>query len=305
MQDPGDARGPRPFREYTVALPAERRLCVAEYGDDRGIPAIYCHGFPACRYEAGLGEQAARRAGVRLIAADRPGYGRSSRQEGRRIIDWARDVARLADDLDLGRFHLIGVSGGAPFALACAASLGDRVIGTAIVCGMAPIAGRGATRGMLALERLWLGLAGRMPGLTSALLTPGAAALLRRFPYRVLALMRAALPVPDRQVLSDPEVAAVVVESVTEAFARDSRGAAQDLILYTRPWAFSLAQVQGPVDLWHGELDRTVPARMGRELADSLPRCRTHFVPGEGHFSLPVRHMERILGGLAAAAPGP
>lgn len=117
-------------------LPDGRRLGHALYGDSAGPPVIYMHGFPASRLEAKLLEEAACEIGVSLITPDRPGLGLSDFQPGRAITDWPGDVAHLADALDLDRFSVVGVSGGCPYALACAHQLGDRVIRTAIIAGM-------------------------------------------------------------------------------------------------------------------------------------------------------------------------
>lgn len=75
-------------------------------------------------------------------------------------------------------------------------------------------------------------------------------------------------------------------------------GNAGELRLLARPWAFRLADIATPVHLWHGESDVTVPAAMGRYLASRLPRCDASFLPGEGHFSLPVNHADSILAAL-------
>ena len=43
------------------------------------------------------------RAGSGLIAVDRPGYRHSTYQPGRRLSDWADDIAQLGDHLSLDR----------------------------------------------------------------------------------------------------------------------------------------------------------------------------------------------------------
>ena len=69
-------------------LPDKRRLCYAEYGDHTGFPVLYCHGFPASRLEAKLVDTEALRQGVRIIAVDRPGFGRSDFSANRRVACW-------------------------------------------------------------------------------------------------------------------------------------------------------------------------------------------------------------------------
>lgn len=57
---------------------------------------------------------------IRLIVPDRPGCGRSSPLEHRRFTDYPADIDFLATHLELGQYAILGVSGGGPYALACA-----------------------------------------------------------------------------------------------------------------------------------------------------------------------------------------
>src|SRR5690348_4059248 len=97
-----------------------RSVGYAEFGLPTGRPVVYCHGFPASRLEAQFTHSSARKFGARIVALDRPGYGLSTFVPGRQIKDWALDVSEVADALELERFAVLGVSGGAPYALACA-----------------------------------------------------------------------------------------------------------------------------------------------------------------------------------------
>ena len=118
-----------------VRLPDGRMMAIAEYGDPAGLPVLYFHGFPACRLEAGLiGDLP-----VRLLALDRPGYGGSTPKPGRTLLDWPQDVAHVADQLGLDTLHLVGLSGGGPYAAVCAAVLGSQ--GAVLVAGLSGAAG--------------------------------------------------------------------------------------------------------------------------------------------------------------------
>jgi pimeloyl-ACP methyl ester carboxylesterase len=82
-----------------------------------------------------LGDEPLSRAGLRLIAPDRPGMGMSDFKHGRGFSDWPRDVVFLADSLGLQRFALLGNSGGGPYVAACAAAIPERVTSAVIVSG--------------------------------------------------------------------------------------------------------------------------------------------------------------------------
>jgi len=281
-----------------VRLGDGRSLGYAEYGDRRGRPLLYFHGWPGSRVEARLLDFPARQRGLRVIAVDRPGMGLSDFNAGRTIADWPDDVEELADALGLDRFAVLGVSGGGPYAAACARKIGRRLTATGIVSGLGPIDAPGAMDGMLRMNRLAIAAAVWVPWLTPALLGL-VARRLRRRPDRALSHMISSLPDPDQTALARPELRRLMVDTFREAFRRGTRGVALDGILYTRPWGFRPEEIPVPVYLWHGEDDMNVPAGMGRYMAAAIPRCHASFLPGEGHFSLIGGRPEEVLDTLA------
>jgi pimeloyl-ACP methyl ester carboxylesterase len=94
--------------DRSIRLSDGRRLGYAEYGDPEGRALLYCHGFRASRFEAALLDATARKTRVRVVAADRPGYGLSDFRPGRRIGDWPGDVVELTDALGIDRFSILG-----------------------------------------------------------------------------------------------------------------------------------------------------------------------------------------------------
>ncbi|MFM8332503.1 MAG: alpha/beta fold hydrolase, partial [Candidatus Methylumidiphilus sp.] len=123
----------------TFCLRDGRLIGYAEFGDPEGFPVVYCHGFPASRLEGGLLDAAARRQRVRVIAADRPGYGLSAWQADRAMTDWPDDISQLLAHLGIERFAVLGVSGGGPYGLSLLAKLADRVVAASFVCPLGPV----------------------------------------------------------------------------------------------------------------------------------------------------------------------
>jgi pimeloyl-ACP methyl ester carboxylesterase len=122
---------------------AGRRVDYCLYGSASARPVVFEYGTPGTRWLSGQLIDAVTRAGVQLLVLDRPGYGTSSRRSGRRIIDVVDDVTAVVDALDWEEFAVWGGSGGAPHALACAATLPQRVTACASVVGPAPFDARG------------------------------------------------------------------------------------------------------------------------------------------------------------------
>lgn len=135
---PAACRYPLDDSSSTVlALPDGRKLGYASYGTPKGTPIIYVSGYPSSRIDgAGLHPEALT-TGAYIICVDRPGYGLSSPHEGRSLSSFANDVEALAEHLGLERYGVLGISGGGPYALACARMLPtDKLRGVAIVCGL-------------------------------------------------------------------------------------------------------------------------------------------------------------------------
>src|SRR5262245_42660039 len=155
------------MQDSTVKLADGRSLGFLDLGRADGVPVFFFHGTPGSRLGAAELEPWTEKYGLRVIAADRPGYGLSDPKPGRTLQDWASDVAALADHLGTRRFHVLGESGGGPFALACAAGLGSRVLSATLAASAAPVEMKDFTRGMSAMNRVGFFLARHLPAFLS------------------------------------------------------------------------------------------------------------------------------------------
>ncbi len=273
-------------------LPDGRQLGYAEYGRPDGIPVVYFHGFPGSRLEARLLHASSVRAGVRIIAPDRPGCGLSTYQSRRTLLDWPADVAALADFLELSSFGVVGISGGGPYALACAMQLPERLTSVTLISSLGPLDRPGAAQGLSLADRVFLSLADRLPWLAQGIL-----GLLSGIDLEGLLRQSVAdLCQRDQAALADPQVWQMLLDETREAFRQGPRGVVHEAAIYKRPWGFDPGEIQAPVLLWQGEDDHEVPPRVGRALAQALPDCQAHFIEGEGHISLAYNYMREILG---------
>jgi pimeloyl-ACP methyl ester carboxylesterase len=281
-----------------VRLPDGRAIGYEEFGVPDGEPCFYFHGHPGSRLEARFAESAAAAAGVRLVALDRPGYGRSDFKEGRSILDWPDDVALVADARGIDRFLVVGGSGGGPYALACAYKMPDRVVRAGVISGVGPYDVPGITKGMRWQNRVGFRWGARWPALARFLMRSMANGIRER-PDRTLDALVNAMSPADSAVARRPEVRALLGDIVAEAFRQGSAGAAWDVVLLGRPWGFSLRDIRPTVYLWQGEADVLVPPGMGRYQAGQLPDCRAWFLPGEGHL-LVIDHIDEVIAALGS-----
>jgi len=280
-------------RFQSLTLPSGRVLAYGEYGPASGLPLLYCHGFPSSRLEARLLAPTARALGIRLIAADRPGYGRSDPHPGRDLNATVRDLVVLLDTLGLAQVGLIGVSGGGPSALAMLALYPERISRAALVGALGPPWAIAACRSrFMPLARWAFGAVVRIPGLAPALARIGLE-LIRMASPRVLS--PGFLAPADRAVLAEPGVRQILMRARREAFREGTAGSVQDLLLYINHWGFALDAISCPVTIWHGTEDTIVPVGMARQIQRAVPRADVRIIDGEGHFSVPIRYQSAII----------
>jgi pimeloyl-ACP methyl ester carboxylesterase len=270
-------------------------LAWAEYGDPAGAPVLYHHGWPGSRLEGRFTHETAAALRLRIIAPDRPGYGASTQAPARTLADWASDAAALMAHLGVDRFAAVGISGGAPYALACAAALPTRVTRVCLVSAMGPVDGEAALREFDPIRRLSLRLARRRSPVMRGLLRGAVGPLIALNSDRFVATLARRCAPADRETLARQEVQHRIAASFREGLRPGAAGAARDLELYAASWAIGMARIKVPVDLWHGEEDEIIPAWLARELSAQLPTATARFLPGEGHYSLPLGHLARIL----------
>ena len=280
-----------------LALRDGRILNFRKYGDAAGEPVFYFHGFPGSRLEARLADRIATRLGIRIIAIDRPGMGSSSFQPNRQILDMPLDIQYLADALRLNEFSVLGVSGGGPYAAACALKLPSRLKKVILVSGLGPSGVPETASSTRPLQRIAFQFAARSPGMIPFWFSPVAGMALRNPRGLVERYSRMSAPV-DREVLKRAEVRDTLAESWGESVSSGTQGLAWELGLYAQPWGFRLEDIPVHVDLWQGDADPVVPLAMAQHQARLIPRNNLTVVPGAGHFSLIIDHCEQILKGL-------
>lgn len=280
--------------EHHFILPDGRRLCYAEYGASDGQRVMYFHGSPACRLEPQLiGDDVLRRAGLCVVAPDRPGIGGSDFQPGRGFSAWPRDVTCLADHLGWERFSVLGNSGGAPYAAVCAAKIPERLDQVAIVSGGWQMHWPEARQHLPLPNRLTLSLARRAPWLLGWMLramTAGAPGPKEK----ELAQLAKHVPAPDLAAFAVGDRVHVLGAMLREAIRRGTRGATWDLSLYTREFDFDLSEIRSTLHLFHGEQDTNAPLPLVRKVASLLPAAHLTTYPGEAHLSTLVNHFNAI-----------
>ncbi len=259
-----------------------RRIGFAEYGDPDGLPAIALHGTPGSRDMFALTDAGARARGLRIIAPERPGYGLSEAHHFDALPQTASDVEAIADALGLDRFALIGVSGGAPHAIAAVSLLKDRILRLLLIGPVGPIADCDHIR-MSHLHQFIFTRMAPSPHAAGAFFM-GLRTLIEWAPGAAYHLLLQRVPETDRQVLYRPEVRENLQTAMKEGLRPGVEGPLQDLRLYCGAWNLPLGEVAVPTVMWQGSEDTVVPPDAAYFLAGELPNCQLEIIEGAGHY---------------------
>ena len=292
----------------SITVPGGRKVDVLIAGPSDGLPLVLHEGTPVGLVLYPPTVRAAQVRGLRVILAARPGYEGSTPRPGRRVADVAGDTAAVLDELGADTFVTAGWSGGGPHALACAAALSGRCLAAASIAGVAPYQAGGLD---------WLAGMGQENVDEFGAAVQGEAAL-TQFLERELPAVSAVTGADVAQALGGLVIAAdqaaltgefadYVAAALRAAMTSGVAGWRDDDLAFVKDWGFSLGWASeapagdapaAPVAVWQGDQDKMVPFAHGQWLAAHIPGARTHLLPGEGHLSLTVSSLDRILDDL-------
>ncbi|KAJ4144158.1 hypothetical protein NW765_001315 [Fusarium oxysporum] len=202
------------------------------------------------------------------------------------------------------KFSVLGLSGGGPFALACAYALPKRAITSVGLFATAPHWAAGtkhveyyrrvfkvwaeyspstlrAALYMLYLSLRWIVLSGPVS---------------RRLSKWLEAQHKkeeAESEAPKPKSLSLEELVEMVLD---EPFRQGADGAVHEMNLLTsKNWGFDLEKVQyDNIQIWHGKKDVNAPIQMIRYMAERIRGCELHEFEDETHYTM-YKHFEPAL----------
>lgn len=284
-----------------VRLPDGRRLDLRVSGPADGFPLVFHHGTPGAATPVRALERAAHERGLRLVTTSRPGYGDSSRQPGRAVVDVAADTAAVLAAIGAERCLIAGWSGGGPHALACGARLGAAAA-VLVIAGVAPHEAEGLdwTAGMREENIVEFSAAVHGEDELRSYLLQEREQLKDITAAAVASSLETLLPDVDRAVLTG-EFAEDMAASFREAVRVGAEGWLDDDLAFASPWGFGLEEISVPVMIWQGSADLMVPFSHGQWLASHLPAASAHLQQGEGHLSVGLGALDRMLDELVAA----
>jgi len=154
------------------------------------------------------------------------------------------------------RFSVVGVSAGAPYAIACAWALPDRIAAVAAVSPLGPPDGAGSSSS---------------------------------FRYRIPLI-------PFGAPRSGPIVAGICLKALRLRCQASPRAMIDDYVVCRTPWGFDPSEIAIPVTVWHGRADPLVPLAHTRNLVAAMGNTTAHVHPMAGHFFYNQRLAEIVEG---------
>ncbi len=290
-----------PMANELLTLPDGRVLEYSVLGSGSGLPLVFHHGTPGAVTAPRFLQREVLGRGLRLVTFSRPGYGSSTRQQGRRVVDVVADTAAVLDHIGATSSLVAGWSGGGPHALACAARL-PGVRAALSIAGVGPhdAADLDFFAGMGTDNLQEFGSARSGESALHAYLDTQRPALLDTTPAGVIDALSTLLPSVDRAVITD-EYGEDVAASFGEALRVGIDGWLDDDLAFIDAWGFDLSEIRVPVHIWQGELDKMVPYDHGVWLAAKVPGAKPHLVADQGHLSIAVAGVGRMIDDLIRA----
>jgi pimeloyl-ACP methyl ester carboxylesterase len=277
----------RPKLEGNIAVGEDRQIGFAEFGAPQGRAIFWLHGTPGARRQIPTEARAyAESAEIRLIGVDRPGIGSSTPHQYGNVYEFADDLRTVADTLGIDKMAVVGLSGGGPYALACAAAMPERIVATGLLGGVAPVSGPDAIGGGI------MGNVGtrvapliQVVGLPLRLAAAALIQLIRPVASPALEVYARISPEADRALLVRPEFKAMFLDDLLNGSRKQLAAPFADIVAFSRDWGFRLDEVKVPVRWWHGDADHIVPFAHGQHVVARLPDAELYHLPGESHLA--------------------
>ncbi|GAB2710765.1 pimeloyl-ACP methyl ester carboxylesterase [Microbacterium marinum] len=244
---------------------------------------LWHHGSPQTGAVLPPVQAAADAAGLDVVSVARPAYGGAARSLGRTVRDVAVGLARVLEALDLRDVVSVGASGGGPHALAVAAVSPRRVAGVVTLASIAPYRPG---------DDAWFEGMADPSGLRAAIDGLGA----RTAHVEVDEFDPTSFVEADYRALETTWASLGTDVAASDQWGPD--GLVDDDLAFTRPWGFDLAEVEVPVIVVQGGLDRVIPPAHATAIAEALPHALLQRIPDAGHIAV-LDHLPAALAALA------
>ena len=277
-----------------VTLKDGRQLEIQIAGAPNGKAVVFHHGTPSgsCAWDDWL--EVVAEAGGFGIAYSRPGYGSSSRNQGRTVLSNVSDINEVLELYGIEKFVSIGWSGGGPHALADTTN--PKCAGAITVAGVGPYGESDLDflEGMGQENHDEFGAALGGHEVLEDWMNHNTEGLSTISGDQIIAAFGGLIGDADKAALTT-EVANHTAEGFHQALRTGFYGWMDDDFAFIEDWGFKLSEIEVPVEIWQGNDDFMVPHAHGIWLENKIPTARLNFVAGEGHISLGINKRDEMV----------
>lgn len=287
------------MEQKILTLPDGRVMAYRVAGDPHAKPLLFFHGTPGTSLQAELLAEDAAAKGFYIIAPDRPGLGDSTYQPERFWYDYPADIRVLISELKIEHFALMGISGGGPYAIACAAAMPEYLTKAVLLSPWwYPHGSKNANEGLTSLFKTYAYLTQHSIGMTKPI-AKMATYFAQKSPRAVIEHLIGQLNDDDQQLFLNPSLKALMIEDVENAFKNGWEGPWRETTLeFIQPRVIP-SRILFHLDIFHGTEDKIVPYHYAQKLVAELPQSELHTVEGGGHFCA-LRIKDKVFQKLGA-----
>lgn len=272
--------------DQNITLDDGRNLCYRERGQAHGEPVLLCHSILGSRMECfDLHNDWAKRAGVRLIIPDRPGYGYSDPNPGLSYKQWYEDALQLMDKLKIKRFSVIGYAVGGNYACELAVKDPERVKQMVLISAGSPLATPDDYHKATPLFMMQAQLAKHYPQLYRLFLVLIERGL-HNTPSYYIDLLATRINEYDHVLLQQSHVQRLMQLSCTEVGRQGVNAFVDELRRYTQEEPINFSKIKIPTLLWHGRKSSYVSLNTAEKIRSQIPMGELNIVENAGHLMI-------------------
>ena len=276
------------------ALADGRSLEWADNGVDSEAALVFHHGTTISLDCFNAWMHAAAVAGVRAVAINRPGVGRSTRKKGRRVSDDIVDAGELLEHAGITRFVAVGWSGGAARAMGTSKLAGCIAVHT--IAGVSP-RNLDDPESLVGFDAAQIGRVREYLSDFDELVKNRSAMFAGEQDLQAEALLDELNTLPNFNLFEADyrAFAEDFSKSIRVALVQGFEIDSDDYFANISDWGYSLGEVNVPVTLWHGTDDDDVVFERAEYNARHLAQSELIRLEGQGHVNIMVENREQIL----------
>lgn len=245
--------------------------------------------------------------GVRMVSYDRPGFGQSDPFPKRTVLTEAKDIAEIANLLDMGpKFYVLAFGMGGYAAWGALQAIPEKLAGVTMVAPVGSFVALNQTLDeveaawtkLTYVDRILILVARNFPAFVH--FTWNSFGLSKWSNHVVPYVTKESeqdnkLEEVDIEIISKPEIAEYLEQNAAEALRQGpTESIYRDIIVSSQKWGFDITDINlvddrlprfsGEIHIWQGTRDLVVPRWLQNYAKRALPGINLHVVEGVGHY---------------------